>query len=230
MRHEVHLSVQEVLIVRFAARTDNPKHPAPTPRWPMHRSTSPEPTRPHRSAGRADWSDEDLLLLARSGDSSAFAEIYRRYEAPARRYARSIVGRDDVDDVIAESFAKMLRALKAGRGPADHPVRYLMVTVRTTAITHSTRSNKHRLVSQPDPSGIADGPSLSDPDLIESFRALQPRWRQIIWWTEIEERSIPEIAETLGLTPPAVSALAYRARRALRDEYRQRCARTDADL
>lgn len=177
------------------------------------------------------WSDEDLLLLVRSGDPAAFGELYRRYEHEARRFARSLVSRDDVDDVVAESFTKMLRALNRGKGPQNHPVRYLMVTVRTTAASlHGRRARVDktvvRLSNETDVGDLRF--AVDDTDLVEAFQSLQPRWRQVIWWTEIEGLGPAEVAEHLGLSPSAASALAYRARRALREAYLDRCSTTSS--
>ena len=173
-----------------------------------------------------DWTDEDLLLLVRSGDAAAFGELFSRYQGEARRFARSLVHRDDVDDVVAEAFAKTLRAIDGGRGPVENPSRYLMVTVRTTAATLHARRAKTNTTMQrlTNNKRHPDEPewSAGDPDLVDAFETLLPRWRHVIWWSEIEGIPTPETADRMGLPPAAVAALAYRARRALRDAYVER--------
>lgn len=200
---------------------------------PASTPASDAPTlQPRRAGSAADWSDTELLLLVRGGDPAAYGELYRRYEHEVRRFARSLVCRDDVDDVVAESFAKVLRAIDRGKGPVHHPARYLMVTVRTTAASlHRRRANladmTHLLTATASTDGIEEPPAHTDPDLAAAFRSLQPRWRQVIWWSEIEGRSPTEIGQELGLNASAAAALTYRARRALRGAYAEQLATAD---
>ena len=180
-------------------------------------STSPHPTRSPRPGAPPSGlstletrSDEDLLRRARVGEAAAYGEIFRRYEHRARHFARSLVAPDDVDDVVAESFAKVLRALRGGKGPVDQPVRYLMTAVRTTAATHHARRAR---ASQLAPRLVdrepieQEVPLSSDDRVAVAFRSLAPRWRQVIWWSEIDGLSPGEIGERLDLSPAAAAAL-----------------------
>lgn len=182
---------------------------------------------------RAAWSEEELLLHVRCGDPAAFGELYSRLENDARRLARSLVDRDDVDDVVAESFTKMLRAIDRGKGPIDGAARYLMVTVRATAMTlYGRRTRQAKIADMVGGTPAEADPAfvVEDQDLVQAFRSLQPRWRQVIWWTEVEGMRPAEVAVRLGINASAASALAYRARRALREAYGEACAASEADL
>jgi RNA polymerase sigma factor (sigma-70 family) len=198
-------------------RTLPSQHHADRPSHPRVRNRSVDPAPSPRS-------DVDLLVAVREGDAEAWCEIYRRYEHEARRFARSLVPSDDVDDLVAEAFAKVLRALRSGRGPEDHPERYLMVAVRTTATSvHRQRTRQRDLLvrvgPEPEHAVGADPGELGDGTLTAAFATLSPRWRQVLWWSEVEGRSPAEIGAELGLTANAAAALAYRARRALRTAY-----------
>lgn len=178
--------------------------------------------RPSASDVFAGWTDRELLQIVRAGDHPAFGELYRRYAHDAHRFARSLVRPEDVDDVVSEAFAKVLHALKAGNGPDDHPVRYLMVTVRTTAVSfHAQRARRTELHRRYAPSvrNQEVDPGLRDHLLLQAFASLSPRRRKVIWWSEIEGLSALEIGERLGVTAGAAAALAYRARQALRTAY-----------
>ena len=175
----------------------------------------------------AQESDAALLLAIRAGDRAAYSEIYRRYEPVARRYARSLVPASAVDDVVAESFARVLGAISRSHGPSDHPVRYLMVTVRTTAAdVHNRQRTLDRLRRQLVPRGDEESPEdrLADEHLTEAFRALSARWRMAIWWSEIDGMGPSEIGERLDIGANAAAALTYRARRALREAYLERAS------
>jgi RNA polymerase sigma factor (sigma-70 family) len=128
----------------------------------------------------------------------------------------------DVDDVVAEAFTKTLAAIRRGRGPADQPMRYLMIAVRHTA--YRSGSQRIRLAelaarnTDATPTSVA-APELGDEALVGAFAALAPRWRQALWLSEVEGLSPVELGDRLDLTPAAAAALTYRARRALRATY-----------
>jgi len=167
--------------------------------------------------------DEELLQLVRQGDPAAFAELYERHHRMLRRYVASLAPVNEADDIVAEAFMATLRAINRGNGPLDNPVRYLMVAARSKVATfyeHQAKATEvvSRLASEPMPEHV----DLSaDPWLEEAFRTLSPRWRQVIWWSEIEDLSPAEVGEQLGVSPRAASALAYRARNALRAAYEE---------
>lgn len=167
-------------------------------------------------------SDERLLEIVRSGGEWAYAELYRRYEGEVRRFARSLVSSDDVDDLTSETFTKMLQALRRRKGPVDHPIRYLMVTTRTSAISLRQRHRRQddlRNHAALKGDVIDEQPASMDDDLVAAFTQLSPRWRQVLWWNVIEGLSPAEISERMNLAAPAVSALLYRAKAALRAAY-----------
>src|SRR5690606_1145964 len=56
----------------------------------------------------------------------------------------------------------------------------------------------------------------------QALSALPERWREVLWYLEVEGRKPAEVAAQLGVTAPRVSALAYRAREGLRRSYLDR--------
>lgn len=166
--------------------------------------------------------DDELIAAVRGGDREAYGEIFRRHEPAIRRFVATLVPSSAVDDVVAETFASVLRAISRGHGPTDEPIRYLMVSARSMAARHHLRQKRievlhHRL----GPDETTDGPEahLSDPRVGEAFQSLPLRWRQAIWWREIDDLDPSEIGERFEIDPGAASALTYRARRALRRAY-----------
>lgn len=174
----------------------------------------------------SDLTDERLLELARAGGDGAYAELYQRYEGEVRRFARTLVGPDDVDELTSESFAKMLGALRRGKGPVDHPVRYLMVTTRTSAISLSQRHRKQEQIRNHAGLRVAavhEDPMGADDELLAAFAQLSPRRRKVLWWSVVEGLSPAEIGVRMGVAPGTVSALLYRSKRALRAAYLAEC-------
>ena len=59
------------------------------------------------------------------------------------------------------------------------------------------------------------GPSTRRP----APAARRPHWRLVLWLVDVERYSPSELGSRLSMTPNAVSSLAARARKALRDAY-----------
>lgn len=92
--------------------------------------------------------------------------LYERHAAAARRLAGQIVKAPaDADDVVAETFARVLYALKGGNGPAAAFRPYLLTAVRRVAI--DLVSGQRRQIPTddadlPDPGEPFDDPMLAD--------------------------------------------------------------------
>src|SRR5918997_2473979 len=63
---------------------------------------------------------------------------------------------------------------------------------------------------------------LADREIItRAFEELPDRWQAVLWHTAVEGRQPRELAEVLGVTANAASAMSYRARERLRQAYLQ---------
>ncbi|MFF7872028.1 sigma-70 family RNA polymerase sigma factor [Streptomyces qaidamensis] len=187
-------------------------------------------------------SDADLIDRMRSGDDTAYEELYRRHAQAVRRYARTCC-RDahTADDLTAEVFARMLQAVRGGAGPA-HAVRaYLLTSVRRVAASWTRSARREQLVEDfaVFAAQSASGPDVSDDDTLElgadvramhhaeqsmamrAFRSLPERWQAVLWHTEIEDESPSEVATLFGLDANGTRVLASRAREGLRQAYLQ---------
>ncbi|WFR66992.1 sigma-70 family RNA polymerase sigma factor [Curtobacterium flaccumfaciens] len=165
--------------------------------------------------------DDELLHLARAGESEAFAEIWRRHTPKVR----ALVARStshDIDDVTAEAFFRIYRALRSGHGPRESFVAYAAATVRHIGEEWSRAKPTVELDEQIErvASIAADlGVEAHRDDLelvVAAFRRLPERWRTVLWATEVEGESLAVVGQRLGLAPNAVAALAARARDGLR--------------
>ena len=63
-------------------------------------------------------SDPELIAATRGGDTTAYAVLYERHIHSARRLSR-ILSRDPAgaDDLVSETFAKLLHTFREGGGP-----------------------------------------------------------------------------------------------------------------
>ncbi|RYJ02636.1 MAG: sigma-70 family RNA polymerase sigma factor, partial [Actinomycetales bacterium] len=173
----------------------------------------------------ADLDDLMLLDLARAGSEGAFDELYRRYSYPALRLARHLGPAVEADDVVAETFSQVLDQVRRGRGPQTAFRAYLFTSVRHEVGRRLKQRARVRVtdeLEELDGTATLHGGGLEgvEQELVRDALAQLPeRWRLVLWRVEVEGLRPREVAEELGIRPNAVSALAYRARGALRQAY-----------
>lgn len=180
-------------------------------------------------------SEEELLDRAREGDRSAFGTLYLRHRDAARKVAGMCASSAaDAEDAVAEGFARVFAALPrmAGRQIAFRP--YLLTCVRNAATDRLRRERRIDLRDQmPETPGTSQADEMAllglERNLVgEALQALPARWRTVLWLTEVEGLSPAEVSRRIGIKPNAVAALAYRARKGLREAYLQAHLKAEA--
>ncbi|ALG10673.1 RNA polymerase sigma factor [Kibdelosporangium phytohabitans] len=178
-------------------------------------------------------SDVALLDAVRMGDQGAYGTLFRRHAGPARQIAGQwLQGPAEQHELVAEAFATVLAAIRGGSGPRDNVRAYLLVTMRHLAIRWRRHRDQVDLYGTvPETSELLHDTAARSEDVVQrlwnldmawsAFRSLPPRWRMVLWRTEVESSSPTDIAPMLGITPNGVAALAMRAREGLRQAYLQ---------
>jgi RNA polymerase sigma-70 factor (ECF subfamily) len=190
--------------------------------------------------------DEVLTLIARldpasdlvDASASSFEAVYKaHYGDVSRHVILTTRGRDDVEEIVAETFARAFTAWRSGQGPAGRPLPWLLVIARRIA---TDRWRRRRLIAWlPLPDGLR--PSLGDwdgrhatqaepggPDraagvaefwlwLDALSQALPSRQRDVIFLRYQRDLSDEDIGEVLGLSASGVRTLASRALSGLRN-------------
>lgn len=165
--------------------------------------------------------DDDLVARSRHGDNAAFAELWRRHSDAGRRFAASVTSAFDSDDLVSEAFVRIYRALRNGKGPVRGFRAYLYTTVRNAAAGWGSARQE---IAVEDPGEYSDEPWSDDlhdavwerSRVIAALGALPERWRNALWYSEVEQLTSTEVAGVLGISPNAAAALTYRAREGLR--------------
>src|SRR2546423_8614699 len=148
----------------------------------------------------------------------AFERLYERYVREVYRYVLATVRNPaEAEDVTQTTFLNAYRALQAGAKP-HAPHNWLI------AIAHNTcRSSVRRSMRRPHEVPLGELElAAAEPDgsnvreLLRAVGRLPSNQRSALAMRELEGRTYPEIAETLGVTVPAVEALIARARSTLR--------------
>ena len=165
-------------------------------------------------------SDDELVKMTRAGDSDAYGILWTRHYAEAVTYARTI-WREEAEDIAADAFASIFRAIKNGGGPNENFRAYVYSSVRNMA--HKRRRGLHgEIVGLVDASADEIGTSvegevfskLDEERMNRVFYAMEPKQREVLWLTQVEDLPLKEVGERLGVTPGNAGVMAHRARHA----------------
>jgi RNA polymerase sigma-70 factor (ECF subfamily) len=157
-------------------------------------------------------------------DEHALSEIYQALSPALYRYAYRLLGNAaDAEDIVAETFHRLLLALRHGHGPRQYLSAYLY------RIAHNMITDRYRRRPLPDmpfdealEASDADSPEVSAPIRIAQERAraalwkLTPDQRLVITLKYFEGFSNEEIAVALGKPIGAVKSQQHRGLAALR--------------
>ena len=174
------------------------------------------------------------LLEARA---SSFEAVYSAHHRDVSRHVILVTrGRDDVEEIVAETFARAFAAWRSGHGPAGRPLPWLLVIARRIAPDRWRRQRLIAWLPLPDSprthAGTWNGRGASDaepggPDsaagsaefwiwLDALSRALPARQRDVIFLRYQHDLSDEDIGEILGLSTSGVRTLVARALNGLR--------------
>jgi RNA polymerase sigma factor (sigma-70 family) len=172
--------------------------------------------------------DEELLRAVRGGDMTTFSVLYVRHHDAALRAAIAIGGPGIAQDLVSESFTKVLSALLRGLGP-DRALRpYLLATLRNVYVDFVRRSARELPTAEFDRFDHAHADTsesvLERAAMVQVMRQLPPRWSEILWRTVVLGEPLAVVAVKMGLSPNAAAALSFRARAGLRRAYEAQTA------
>ncbi|WP_066934534.1 sigma factor [Microtetraspora fusca] len=160
--------------------------------------------------------DAELLDAVRGGDVSAYAALFDRHVTAARSLAGQMVEGDaEADEILSETFAAVLNAIRSGSGPETAFRPYLLTALRRTAAGQRDEDELGAPYVDPAYAGLERSPVAA------AYFSLPERWRMVLWHTEVETCAAMEIAPMLGLSAKGVAALAFRAREGLRQAFLQ---------
>lgn len=168
-----------------------------------------------------------LLRRLREGQDAAFSELFEQHAPAVRRLALGLAkDRAEAEDITAETFFRVLRAVKRGNGPKDNIRAYLLTVARR--VSWEWKGAVQDVPVTDDELTSRAGAAESNPSraaehslITKAFTSLPERWRTVLWQTEVEGAKPAVVAPQIGLSPNATAALARRARLGLRAAYLQ---------
>ncbi|TNC27364.1 sigma-70 family RNA polymerase sigma factor [Amycolatopsis alkalitolerans] len=184
-----------------------------------------EATVPEQRTVSAD--EQALLRRLRAGEDRAFSELFEQHSGAVRRLARGIASdASEAEDITAETFFRVLQALRRGSGPRDHIRAYLLTVARRVSWEwHGSRRDvpvtDDELTVRVGAGVDAHARTAEHTLIATAFTSLPERWRTVLWQTEVEGEQPAVVAPHFGLSANATAALARRARQGLRAAYLQ---------
>ena len=169
--------------------------------------------------------------------ASSFEAVYDQHYADVFRHVIFATrGHDDVEEIVAETFARAFAAWRSGRGPAGRPLPWLLVIARRIVTDRWRRGRligwlplpdglrsargdwEGRRATEPEPGGPDDAARVAEFWLwLDALsRALPARQRDVIFLRYQHDLSDEDIGEVLGLSASGVRTLVSRAIRSLR--------------
>jgi len=173
----------------------------------------------------------DLARLAKAGDPEAFRAVMQRYNQRLFRMARSVMRDDDeAEDVLQEAYVRAFSAIGRFREEAS------LLTWLTRIVINEARGRLRRrrptvgleMIDTEDDCVVAPFPRLApaspeaDAGRAQARRLMEAAiddlpgpFRLVFILRELEECTVEETAERLGLRPETVKTRLHRARKLL---------------
>jgi RNA polymerase sigma-70 factor (ECF subfamily) len=182
------------------------------------------------------FDESALVTRAKAGDVEAFSELVRHYDRRVFRMAKQITQNDDdAEDVLQETFLKAYTHLDDFQGNSKFYTWLVRIAVNEALMKlRKRRSDRTVPLDEPIDTGedeVTREIAVWDQNpeetysreelgriLDEAIQTLKPAYRTVFILRDIEELSIEETAETLGLSISAVKSRLLRARLQLRDK------------
>lgn len=167
--------------------------------------------------------DELLAVRCQLGERAAFDELIARWHEPLWRYLRRLAGNnDDARDLAQDTWLRVLRGIARLREPARLRA-WLFGIARRVAMDRLRVNYAQPLHTDADidelPAGEPDVNLEAEIATLEQQLANLPIVeREILTLFYLQELSLEEIAEVVGIPQGTVKSRLFRARKLLRGE------------
>jgi RNA polymerase sigma-70 factor (ECF subfamily) len=165
-----------------------------------------------------DTADAELARRARERDVAAFTALVERQWPRLVRFARSVAGEAEAEDVVQQALVLAWERIGTLRDPVAFPAWLLRIVARE-AVRVARRWSWRRwlpMSAVPERADPAGGGELDRLEVERLLGRLPPRQRAVMHLTVIEGMSDGEIGRTLGMDAATARSHRRKARVALR--------------
>jgi RNA polymerase sigma-70 factor (ECF subfamily) len=178
--------------------------------------------------------DERLVAAAKSGDTGAFDELCKRHARKMFRITHRITrNRENAEDAVQECLLNAFIHLRSFDGRSRFSTWLTRIAVNAALMKLRKNRAGHEVpIEEPfETGGLPPEHRLTDPSLNpeeryaksereailrDAIAKLRPRIRKTLEIYQLQERSLDETAEILGISVTAAKARLFQARAALR--------------
>ena len=182
--------------------------------------------------------DRELVSKVEEGDQFAESALYEKYSDRLYFLALSeLHSREDAEDVRAETFARVLLALRAGKLRKPDSLSSFIVGIALNVIREFRRqqsgtepldNHELKLVGDASPEKVFLDQEASR-SIEEVAKQLKPRERQFLRMYYYDELPKQEIARVLGIKEERLRLIKSRALQKFREIYRKLQTQTDTE-
>lgn len=179
-------------------------------------------TDPGRSGD--DPRDAELIAQWKAGDQRAATQLVDRHASALARFAASCGARDDIDELVQETFVRAFGSLNGFRGESSF--RTWLFTIERRLLMDRRRAERRR----PRGTEIGEGDVATEYDALDELVAdetqgrvrnalerLTPTQREVFVLRVTEGLSYKEIAEAVDTTEGAARVHYHNAMRAVKE-------------
>ena len=179
-------------------------------------------TDPERRGG--DPRDAELIARWKAGDQQAASELVERHSSALARFAASCGAREDVDELVQDTFVRAFSSLDGFRGESSF--RTWLFTIERRLLMDRRRSERRR----PKGTEIGEGDAATEYDALDQLVAdeahgkvnaaiqrLTPTQREVFVLRVSEGLSYKEIADAVGTTEGAARVHYHNAMRTVKE-------------
>lgn len=165
-------------------------------------------------------SEKELLDAVREGDRQAFHRLYDRYVGYAMAVGmRYVPNRDDVHDILQDSFVKILTSISRFQYRGEGSLKsWVLRIVANESLSFIKSHGRFTFVDEmPDEVDTGDpGVERVPPDVLnEMIGQLPDGYRVVLNMFVFEQKSHKEIAEALGIKESTSASQYLRAKKLL---------------
>jgi len=185
---------------------------------------------PDVSASPASDDSTDLDLIARwkAGDERAATALVERHADAIARFAASVGAREDVEDLVQETFVRAFSSLDSFRG--ESTLRTWLFTIARRLLLDRRRSERRRGGGSRMAVDVQDSDAVTEYDALDNVVAdeterrmreavarLTPTQREVFTLRVSEGLSYREIADAVDTTEGAARVHYHNAMRAIKE-------------